>query len=136
MRTLSRAATRSFNALRSAFLASSKEGQIIDATAESFHETLQQCKNSTVLIYFYADWCGPCRMVGPALKKAMKEAGNLVLIKVNVDEVQEVAAIYDINNLPSILMMSKNQVTERLIGMKDERTIRDFVDRASKMNRG
>ncbi|KAK9768324.1 hypothetical protein K7432_001122 [Basidiobolus ranarum] len=134
MRTLSRAATRSFNSLRSVFLASSKEGQTVDATKDNFQEILQQYKHSVVLVYFYADWCGPCRMVSPVLKRAMKDVENVVLVKLNVDNAQEIAASFDINNLPTIITINDNQVVGRLMGMKDERTIREFIDRASKLS--
>lgn len=70
-----------------------------------------------VLVDFWADWCGPCRMVSPTIERIAKELkGKLLTVKVNVDRKQEVAARYQIQSIPTIMMFRAGEVVMRLEG--------------------
>lgn len=70
-----------------------------------------------ILVDFWAPWCGPCRMVSPAIERiASENKGRLLVIKVNVDEKPHVAAQYDIQGIPTIMMFHRGQAILRLTG--------------------
>jgi len=70
-----------------------------------------------VLVDFWAAWCGPCRMVSPAIERIAKDLkGRLLTVKVNVDQKQHVAAKYQIQSIPTIMMFDKGRITMRLEG--------------------
>ena len=70
-----------------------------------------------VLVDFWAAWCGPCRMVSPAIEKIASEfKGRLLTIKVNVDEKPHVAGAYQVSNIPTIMLFKNGEAVMRLSG--------------------
>ncbi len=70
-----------------------------------------------VLVDFWAEWCGSCRMVSPAIQRIASELkGRVLTVKVNVDKKQHIAAKYQISSIPTIMMFHKGQVVMRLTG--------------------
>jgi len=70
-----------------------------------------------VLVYFWAPWCGPCRMVAPILDKIAKEqAGKIVVAKVNTDENQEWAMKYGVQGIPTMLFIAGGKVLHKQVG--------------------
>ena len=70
-----------------------------------------------VLVDFWAEWCGPCRMVGPLVDELSKEyEGNAVIGKVNVDENPNIAAKYGIRSIPTILFMKNGEIADKSVG--------------------
>jgi thioredoxin 1 len=77
-----------------------------------------------VLVDFWAPWCGPCRMIAPALEEIGKEfAGRARIAKLNVDENPESAARYGIASLPTLLVFKNGRVVDQVIGAAAKRTI-------------
>lgn len=71
-----------------------------------------------VLVDFWAEWCGPCRMVGPIVEELAKEYdGKAVVGKVNVDENQSVAAQFGIRNIPTLLIFKNGQIVDKQVGV-------------------
>lgn len=71
-----------------------------------------------VLVDFWAEWCGPCRMVGPIVEELAKEfEGQAVVGKVNVDENHSVAAQFGIRNIPTLLIFKNGQVVDKQVGV-------------------
>lgn len=76
------------------------------------------------IIDFYADWCGPCKMVGPVLEKISDEyAGKIHVYKINTDEEQELAAAFGIQSIPSILFIPKDGQPQMAVGALPRATI-------------
>jgi len=83
-----------------------------------------------VLVDFYADWCGPCRMLAPTIEKlASQYAGRAVVVKANVDHLSELAGRYGIQSIPAVLFFQGGKEVERLAGVQPERAYREVLDR-------
>jgi thioredoxin 1 len=81
-----------------------------------------------VLVDFWAEWCGPCRMVGPILEKLGESMSDRIkIVKLNVDENQELALNYGIKSIPSLLLFRDGKEVARTIGAATEQTYQKFV---------
>ena len=81
-----------------------------------------------VLVDFYADWCGPCRMMSPVIDDIAKELeGNVKVGKVNVDNNQELAIKYDVMSIPTIMVFEKGNPVKTFVGVTDKQEILDVL---------
>lgn len=88
------------------------------ATAEEFESVVLKA-DKPVLVDFYADWCGPCRMLAPTIEKLAKQYdGRVVVAKVNVDHVAQVAGQYGIQGIPAVVVFDKGKEVQRLVGLR------------------
>ena len=76
-----------------------------------------------VLIDFYADWCGPCRMVSPIVEQIANEGGNFKVGKVDVDSHPELAARYGIMSIPTLLVLKDGKVAQQAVGARSKEQI-------------
>lgn len=82
------------------------------------------------LVDFWADWCGPCRMLGPAIEElAAKYEGQALVAKVNVDEEPELARRFGIMNIPTVVFLKNGQEIDRLIGVMPPDAYSAVLDR-------
>jgi thioredoxin 1 len=83
-----------------------------------------------VLVDFWAEWCGPCKMLAPILDELATEYNGRVRIgKVNIDDYQELAAQYGIRSIPTLLLFKQGQVAEQLVGLRSKRDLKASFDR-------
>ncbi|OEF96250.1 thioredoxin [Desulfuribacillus alkaliarsenatis] len=94
-------------------------------------ENLEAEVNSGVsIVDFYADWCGPCKMLTPVLEELATDlAGKAKVVKVNVDQNQELAAEFKIQGVPTIVIMKDGEVVERAVGFQPKAGLVDLVNK-------
>ena len=82
-----------------------------------------------VLVDFWAEWCGPCRMVGPIIDELSKDfEGKAVIGKIDVDANQEFAAKYGVRNIPTVLVFQNGEVVGRQVGVAPKNTYAEALD--------
>ncbi len=84
--------------------------------------------NGYTLVDFYADWCGPCKMLGPVLEEVDKEYPDVDFIKVNVDNEAELAATYKIMSIPAVFLFKDGQMVAKTGGLQPKENIKSFID--------
>lgn len=93
--------------------------------AVEFKETIET--NPTVLVDFYADWCGPCKMAAPALEAIAKANPALTVVKVNVDQDPAVAQAYGIMSIPNFIVFKDGKAVDQSVGFKGKPALEAFV---------
>ena len=84
-----------------------------------------------VLVDFWAEWCGPCRMVGPAVEQlAQSMEGKIKVSKLNVDQNQEIAMKYNIQSIPSLVLFKNGNEVARIVGLSPKEKYEKFVNNA------
>lgn len=102
---------------------------ILTITADNFESEVTQSEQP-VLLDFWAEWCGPCRMVAPVVESvAEKYAGRLKVGKVNVDEEGELAVRFGIRSIPTLLFFKDGNVAETVVGFRPEDQFVQVVER-------
>lgn len=91
-------------------------------TKEDF-DRLTAMKDKTVLIDFYADWCGPCKMISPVIESIEAEWDNVVVGKLNVDENIALAQAFRVVSIPTVLIYKNGENTGRIVGFQTKEEI-------------
>lgn len=94
----------------------------LKATKENFEEKVKNSKK-TVLLDFYAEWCGPCRMVSPVVEEIAAERADILVGKINVDEEPALAAEYGVVSIPTLVVMRDGQIVETAVGARGKADI-------------
>lgn len=97
----------------------------IKVGVNNFKEIINSDK--TVLLDFYADWCGPCRMVSPLVDEIASENPQFTVGKVNVDEEQQLAAQFEISSIPALVVMKNGKIINRAVGARPKEQILEML---------
>ena len=102
----------------------------IDVTDETFQvEVLDKSNEVPVVVDLWADWCGPCKTLGPMIEKVVDETnGKVALVKINVDENPGLNQAFQVQSIPAVFALKDGAVVDSFIGAVPEATIKQFVD--------
>ena len=104
---------------------------IVSLTQQNFASEVLQSP-IPVLVDFWAEWCGPCKMIAPVLDELADEyEGKVKIGKVNIDEQQGIAAEYGIRAIPTLLLFDKGQVADQIVGLRSKRDLKASFDRVA-----
>ena len=99
---------------------------IIKVSDENFEQEVLN-SNIPVLVDFYADWCGPCKMLSPIVDEVAKENEDIKVVKVNVDESQNTAIKYQVMSIPTLVVIKNGNEVNRSVGLIDKQEVLNLV---------
>ena len=111
---------------RTMFSFARTQSKVEHATEANFHELVLN-SDVPVLVDFYADWCGPCRMIAPLLDEIASEEPDAKVVKVNVDHNPQLAAQYGISSIPSLKVIKGGKVVAQHVGMADKASLKALM---------
>jgi len=101
---------------------------LIHIDADSFDKEVRNSK-TPVIVDFYADWCGPCKMLAPAFEELSSEyGGKLKFAKLNSDHAQELAMEFSVSGIPCLILMSKGKEVGRIVGFVPKPMLKAKID--------
>ena len=95
---------------------------ITNVTKENFDKEVMQAEG-TVLIDFWAAWCGPCRMIDPAVEKIAEEHPEVKVCKINIDDEQELAIRHGVMSIPTLMVVKNGEIVNTAIGLRPKEEI-------------
>lgn len=102
---------------------------VIPVTSANFEQEVLN-SDKRVLVDFYADWCGPCKILSPRVAEIANENKDLKVVKINVDQNEDLARKYNISSMPTLLVIEKGKELNRAVGALSKSTVLKFVREA------
>ncbi|RIA87348.1 thioredoxin-like protein [Glomus cerebriforme] len=109
-----------------------RSGQVLDCSKDTFNKLVIEAREP-VIVDFYADWCGPCKVLAPILERTVKENKKVTLVKLNTDDNPELTEKYQISALPTVHAFYKGKSMNNFIGVKSLGEIKSFVENAASL---
>ena len=99
---------------------------VVKLTTETFDQEVLQA-GQTVLVDFYADWCGPCKMMGPVVEEIANEETGVKVCKINIDEEMAVAQKYGVMSIPTFIAFKNGEIAGKQIGAVPKSKLQDMI---------
>ena len=93
--------------------------------SNEFNEIL---KNEVVLVDFFANWCGPCKMLSPVIEQVSNEITDVIFVKVDVDESPDLASMFGIMSIPTLLLFKDGELKNKTMGFMSKSDLIDFIN--------
>lgn len=100
---------------------------VLHATNENFKDLVLKAEKP-VLVDFWAEWCGPCKMIAPVLDELSVEKENITIVKVNVDENPDIAKKYGVRGIPTLALFVNGEVEGTKVGAVTKSALNTFID--------
>ena len=100
---------------------------VINITKENFEQEVLHSEKP-VLLDFYADWCGPCRMVAPTVHEIAEENDHIKVGKINVDQCRDLAVKYNIRTIPTFMIFKDGEVKDVVIGIQSHKALAKAIE--------
>jgi len=92
----------------------------------------QEVSSGVVVVEFFADWCGPCRMLAPVIEGVAEEMGDKVsFLKLDIDSNQKVAGQFHVTSVPTLVLFKDGKEVNRIVGLRDANAIKQFISTAT-----
>jgi putative thioredoxin len=110
---------------------SEKSPWIVETSQETFqHDVIDRSADVPVVVDFWAEWCQPCRLLGPLLEKLVDEhQGKFVLVKANAEQMPDVAASFGVSSIPAVFALREGKIADQFLGLLPEPQIRAWLER-------
>ena len=102
-------------------------GAITEVTDSNFQAEVIE-STEPVLVDFWAPWCGPCRVIAPALEEIVEERDDLRIVKLNVDDNQQTAARYNVLSIPTLILFRNGEVAHQIIGALPKKRLEQEIE--------
>lgn len=101
--------------------------KLLHLNDENFGETIS---DGVTLVDFYADWCGPCRMIAPIVEKLADDFdGKVKVAKLDIEAAQNTTSQFGVTSIPTVIVFKDGQEVERAVGLKDEEALKAMIDK-------
>ncbi|MBO5414931.1 MAG: thioredoxin [Bacilli bacterium] len=101
--------------------------EVIKIKEEEFEEKVLK-SDKKVLVDFYADWCGPCKMLAPVIDKLAEEVDDVSFVKINVDNAENVARSYGVMSIPALFVFENGEVVKNSVGFQSIDELKEFIE--------
>lgn len=98
---------------------------VINVNTNNFDETV---KSGVVVVDFFANWCGPCKMLSPIIEEVSNEMNDVVFTKVNIDESSDIASKFGIMSIPTIIIFKNGQMINKNVGFLSKSELKEFIN--------
>lgn len=99
---------------------------VLEVTSENFEKEVLESEK-TVLIDFYAEWCGPCKRLSPIVEEVAAEETEVKFVKMNIDNCEDIAIEYQVMSIPTLVVIKDGKEVERSVGLIDKDKIKELV---------
>ena len=99
---------------------------VVQLTPENFYQEVLQA-GQTVLVDFYADWCGPCKMMGPVVEELAGEVSGVKVCKINIDEEMAVAQKYGVMSIPTFIAFKNGEIAGKQVGAVPKSKLQELI---------
>lgn len=99
---------------------------VLEVTSENFEKEVLESEK-TVLVDFYAEWCGPCKRLSPIVEEVAKEETEVKFVKMNIDNCEDIAIEYQVMSIPTLVVMKNGKEANRSVGLIDKEQVKELI---------